>query len=94
MDQGKVVLPSFSELPEFPGKNLLSAREGDVLVGIVHGLSSKEVAYRLGISQRTVDNHRDSIFKKLKDIKQLRFTNTVSLVRVVYSLDILPTERQ
>ena len=43
----------------------LSAREIDVADAVVNGLSNKEVAARLNISVRTVENHMRSIFSKL-----------------------------
>ena len=43
----------------------LSDREREVLVGVAQGERSKEIAARLGISERTVKAHLDSIFNKL-----------------------------
>lgn len=42
----------------------LSEREKEILDGIFLGQSSKIIARNLGISHRTVDNHRASILKK------------------------------
>lgn len=44
---------------------LLSSREQEVLRLIVEGFSSKEVAYRLCVSPKTVETHRSRIMKKL-----------------------------
>ncbi len=44
----------------------LSDREREVLHLIGEGLRNKEMAYRLGISVRTVEKHRESLRKKLK----------------------------
>ncbi len=44
----------------------LSAREHDVLRGILDGQSSKQTARTLGISARTVESHRASVFDKLE----------------------------
>ncbi len=44
---------------------LLSEREREVLAGVARGERSKEIALRLGISERTVKAHLDSIFNKL-----------------------------
>jgi len=44
---------------------LLSEREGQVLQAVAMGERSKEIAQRLGISERTVKAHLASIFNKL-----------------------------
>ncbi len=59
------------ELPSlFPE---LSKREVEVALGIVHGLSSHEIAAELGISTKTYDTHRGHLLKKLmlKNVVQL-----------------------
>lgn len=43
----------------------LSPREGEVALLVARGLSNKEVAYELGISDGTVKTHMHSIFQKL-----------------------------
>jgi RNA polymerase sigma factor (sigma-70 family) len=43
----------------------LSARERDVLQGLVEGLTSKEIARRLSISPKTVDVHRANVIRKM-----------------------------
>jgi len=43
----------------------LSSREMEVLRLMVAGMSNKEIAYRLGISQQTVKNHVTAILDKL-----------------------------
>jgi two-component system response regulator DegU len=43
----------------------LSPREMEILQQVTHGLSNKEIATELGISQQTVKNHMTSILKKL-----------------------------
>ncbi len=48
--------------PEATG---LTAREGEVLRCLADGLSNKEIAARLGISQKTVTNHTTAIYRKL-----------------------------
>ena len=51
---------------EGAGLNLLSEREIEVINQIKDGLSSKEIADKLGISIKTVEVHRHNILKKLK----------------------------
>lgn len=48
----------------------LTARERDVLKGLVEGLPNKSIAYDLGISPRTVEIHRANLMTKL-DVKSL-----------------------
>jgi DNA-binding NarL/FixJ family response regulator len=48
------------------GLNLLTAREREVLLGIAHGRTNKEIAAELGISHRTVETHRESLMRKLQ----------------------------
>lgn len=43
----------------------LSPREMEILQAVTHGLSNKEIANKLGISQQTVKNHMTSILRKL-----------------------------
>jgi len=44
----------------------LTAREREVLRGIVRGQTNKEIAAALGISHRTVETHRESLMRKLR----------------------------
>jgi DNA-binding NarL/FixJ family response regulator len=54
----------------------LSARETEILQFVTDGLSNKEIAMQLGISQQTVKNHMTSILNKLnvKDRTQAAVT--------------------
>jgi two-component system, LuxR family, response regulator FixJ len=45
--------------------DLLSARERDVLGGLLAGLPNKSIAYDLGISPRTVEIHRARVMDKM-----------------------------
>ena len=61
----------------FPGQDLLTPRESEVLSRIVIGESNKEAGRRLGISPRTVEVHRARIMDKL------RARNAADLMRIV-----------
>ncbi len=43
----------------------LSAREKSVLQQVAHGLSSKQIAFQLGISTRTIELHRAHVMQKM-----------------------------
>jgi two-component system, LuxR family, response regulator FixJ len=51
--------------PAFPGCDLLTRREREVLALIAASATNKEAAIDLGISQRTVEIHRAHIMQKL-----------------------------
>jgi FixJ family two-component response regulator len=43
----------------------LTEREGQVLAGMLAGEANKNIAARLGISQRTTEHHRQSVMRKM-----------------------------
>lgn len=57
----------------------LTAREREVLMPVVEGRVSRDIADRLGISARTVEAHRNRIMQKLE------VRNVAELVRLVVS---------
>lgn len=63
----------------FPGQELLTPREREVLGQIAGGASNKEAGRTLGISPRTIEVHRARIMEKLGA------RNTADLVRIVLS---------
>jgi FixJ family two-component response regulator len=63
----------------FPGHDLLTPREREVLIQIAGGASNKEAGRRLNISPRTVEVHRARIMDKLAA------KNAADLVRIVLS---------
>lgn len=66
-------------LADFPGRDLLTRRERDVLAQVAHGASNKEAGRRLGISPRTIEVHRARIMDKLGA------RNAADLMRIVLS---------
>lgn len=46
-------------------KKVLTDREQEVLVLLTQGMYNKEIAFELGISEKTVKNHVSNIFKKI-----------------------------
>lgn len=61
----------------FPGRDLLTSRERDVLGQIAAGSSNKQAGRELGISPRTIEVHRARIMEKLGA------KNAADLVRIV-----------
>jgi len=57
--------------------NQLTKREMQIVEMLRDGLSSKEIAEKLFISNRTVEVHRYNIFRKLE------VNNVVSLIKLV-----------
>ena len=62
--------------------NCLTAREQDVLKGLVDGYPNKTIGYDLGISSRTVEIHRANLMKKLE------VNNLSDLLRIAFSAGI------
>lgn len=50
--------------PQAAVSHSLSPRELEVLGLVAHGMTNKEIAYRLRISERTVQFHMNAIFNK------------------------------
>jgi len=58
----------------------LTRREKQIRDLVVRGLTSPEIGMSLGISHRTVEDHRKQVLRKYK------VRNTVELVRTVYGI--------
>ena len=61
----------------FPGREPLTRREREVLEQFTAGASNKEAGRQLGISPRTIEDHRANIMKKLGA------RNAADLIRIV-----------
>jgi len=82
-------------LKKLPGKETkindahygtLTAREQEVLRLLAEGLSSKEIAKKLFISPKTVENHRTNLMNKLE------LHSTIELVRYAAKLGLIDVE--
>lgn len=62
--QGEAVSLEDALQPQPTTNHPFSPREHEVLTLAADGLTNKEIAYRLGISERTVQFHVNSIFNK------------------------------
>jgi two-component system, NarL family, invasion response regulator UvrY len=60
----------------------LSSRQIEIIKFAKNGLSSKEIAFKLGITTKTVEVHRYNILKKLN------FKNTASLINFINTTDL------
>jgi FixJ family two-component response regulator len=69
--------PSRIATLQFPGREPLTRREREVLEQFTGGASNKEAGRTLGISPRTIEDHRANIMKKLGA------KNAADLVRIV-----------
>jgi len=64
------LLPLLDKIPSIHEENNkrienLTKRELEVLINLTKGMYNKEIATKLGISERTVKNHVSNIFKKI-----------------------------
>lgn len=74
--------PTVKPLPlNFPGREPLTRREREVLELFSTGLSNKEAGRELGISPRTIEDHRANIMRKLGA------RNATELLRLVLDTD-------
>ena len=64
----------------FPGREPLTRREREVLAQFSSGASNKEAGRQLGISPRTIEDHRANIMKKLGA------RNAADLIRIVMTV--------
>jgi two-component system response regulator NreC len=72
-----------SEASAFDPYEDLSDREREVLQMVVQGQGSREIADKLGLSPRTVENHRASLMRKLN------LTSLVELMRYAMRHDLV-----
>ena len=67
----------------------LSVRERELMLLVAEGLSNKEVAGQLDISERTVETHLQSIFRKLGIRKRTRLAALVYKLQKSQLVDLL-----
>jgi DNA-binding NarL/FixJ family response regulator len=66
-----------------PKTQKLSPKEEEILALIAEGKTTKQIAYQLFISTRTVETHRVNIMKKLNA------KNTAEMIKIAAKLDLL-----
>ncbi|MEL6620806.1 MAG: response regulator transcription factor [Pseudomonadota bacterium] len=57
--------PGVAELLETSQGSALTAREHQIVGLVVQGLNNREIGERLGVSTKTVDNHRTNLMRKV-----------------------------
>jgi DNA-binding NarL/FixJ family response regulator len=57
-------------------REALTAREHEIVRGVQQGLTNKEIATRLGISDKTVKTHLSAIFRKLQVRRRVHLLRT------------------
>jgi DNA-binding NarL/FixJ family response regulator len=62
LNEARDLAAAVEPIPHSP--HPFSPRELEVLTLVADGLSNKEIAYRLGLSERTIQFHLNSIFNK------------------------------
>ncbi len=69
---GDIIADSGEEDPQEKIKNTFTPREKDVLRLLMEGLTNKEIANKLFISEKTVKSHLNNVFKKLDVSRRLQ----------------------
>jgi DNA-binding NarL/FixJ family response regulator len=57
-------------------RETLTAREHEIVRGVQQGLTNKEIATQLGISEKTVKTHLSAIFRKLQVRRRVQLLRT------------------
>ena len=83
-----VSLPTAAPLP----RNVLTVRECDVLRLVAQGLRTREIAADLDISLKTVENHKQRLFRKL-DVQNQAHAVAVAMRQGLLSTSAGPTFR-
>lgn len=66
----------------------LTTREAEVLNSIVAGLTNKQIAHELSVSDRTIDTHRSNIMQKIGA------RNTADIVRIAIAENLVSIQKQ
>jgi DNA-binding NarL/FixJ family response regulator len=80
-----VGMPPKETLADDAGYDTLTPREQEVVILLAEGLSIKQIAGRLYISPKTVENHRSNIMNKLglhSTIEVIRYAAKIGLIDI------------
>jgi len=75
-----ITIPSDQRMFAIQGLEKLTAREKEILQGVVNSKTSKEIARHHGISYRTVETHKSNVMLKMG------LHSTIEIFRVLYVL--------
>jgi DNA-binding NarL/FixJ family response regulator len=64
-EEGFFVVGGTPEIPEAPGEPALSSREQTVLEALARGLSNKQIAAELWVTEQTVKFHLRNLYRKI-----------------------------
>jgi len=81
-----VGLPKKTAIAGGAGYDALTHREQEVMALLVQGMSTSQIADRLFISPKTVENHRANVMRKLK------IRNITELIRYAAKIGIIDTD--
>lgn len=87
----KIIGRTITEDNDRDDTKVLSQREKDVVIGIVKGLSNKEIASEMGVSVNTVMTHRRNIAQKLQ-IHSAAGLTIYAIVSKLVRLDEIKTQ--
>jgi DNA-binding NarL/FixJ family response regulator len=62
--------------PRLVRREILTAREHEIVRGVQQGLTNKEIAAQLGISPKTVKTHLSAIFRKVQVRRRVQLLRT------------------
>jgi DNA-binding NarL/FixJ family response regulator len=79
-------VPEDAVLMQDDGYARLTPREREIFGMLARGLSNKEIAFRLGLSRKTVESHHNSLSRKLG------VADAVDLLRYAARIGLFETE--
>ena len=62
--------------PLMARREILTAREHEIVRGVQQGLTNKEIGTQLGISEKTVKTHLSTVFRKLQVRRRVQLVHT------------------